>query len=248
MRNPANPRRPREVRCLARDLDFADALRVALPHAGRGGHECGGRLEFRVPECRDAGAARVLVQLPQLRHQRIEHVDVRVRGRRAPVIRLAVALEQRQIIGGIRPPLAGRFGLADEVFELLGREIRARHRRDTTADDGNHGQLHFIRIAVGRHRVVRPPNVDARDAARDHDARISFRQAQYAVDGVLERQAPSCAVLRMLICLKSAAGHPCDTGAICPGCPLPQLNAPPSTYVDGPPTASIEFQKSVVRD
>ena len=44
----------------------------------------------------------------------------------------------------------------------------------------------------------------------------------------------------------SADGQPWLTGATCPGCALPQLNAPPSRQVDGPPTASIAPQKSVV--
>ena len=44
----------------------------------------------------------------------------------------------------------------------------------------------------------------------------------------------------------SADGHPWLTAATWPGCALPQLNAPPSRHVDGPPTASIEPQKSVV--
>ena len=43
-----------------------------------------------------------------------------------------------------------------------------------------------------------------------------------------------------------AAGQPWLTGATWPGWPLPQLNAPPSTYVCGPPTASMAPQKSVV--
>ena len=44
----------------------------------------------------------------------------------------------------------------------------------------------------------------------------------------------------------SAVGQPWLTAATCPGWALPQLNAPPSTQVSGPPTASIEPQKSVV--
>ena len=44
----------------------------------------------------------------------------------------------------------------------------------------------------------------------------------------------------------NADGQPCETGATCPGWPLPQLKAPPSTQVDSPPTASMAPQKSVV--
>ena len=44
----------------------------------------------------------------------------------------------------------------------------------------------------------------------------------------------------------SADGQPWLTAATCPGCALPQLNAPPSRHVDSPPTASSDPQKSVV--
>jgi len=43
-----------------------------------------------------------------------------------------------------------------------------------------------------------------------------------------------------------ADGVPWLTAATCPGWALPQFIAPCSTHVDGPPTASIEPQKSVV--
>ena len=39
----------------------------------------------------------------------------------------------------------------------------------------------------------------------------------------------------------TTAGQPWLTGAIWPGCPLPQLSAPASRYVCGPPTASTDF-------
>ena len=140
------------------------------------------------------------------------------------------SVEQRHVVGRLGPALARGLRLADHLLEPLGRKVRARHRCDAPAGDRNHRQLHLVGVAVGRHRVVRPPDVDARDPPRNDDARIRLRQAQHPIDGVLEGdQCPSCAVLRMLICRKSAAGHPCETGAICPGCPLPQLNAPPST-------------------
>ena len=40
---------------------------------------------------------------------------------------------------------------------------------------------------------------------------------------------PSSAVFRTRTCRNSAVGAPWLTGATCPGWPLPQLNAPPST-------------------
>ena len=50
---------------------------------------------------------------------------------------------------------------------------------------------------------------------------------------ILRRDAhwlpPSAWVFSTLTLRNSADGQPCDTGAIWPGCPLPQLNAPPRT-------------------
>ena len=63
---------------------------------------------------------------------------------------------------------------------------------------------------------------------------------------VLRGHAPSSAVLSTRTPRISAVGQPWLTGATCPGWPFPQLNAPSSRYVCGPPTASMEFQKSVV--
>ena len=87
-------------------------------------------------------------------------------------------------------------------------------------------------------RLVGPPQPrrlgerrldDLRCADHDSDPRLS-----------------SSAVLSTLTPRNSADGQPWLTAATCPGCALPQLNAPPSRHVDGPPTASIEPQKSVV--
>ncbi len=56
----------------------------------------------------------------------------------------------------------------------------------------------------------------------------------------------SWTVLRMLTPRNSATGQPWLTAATWPGWALPQFIAPPSRYVEGPPTADIERQKSVV--
>ena len=56
----------------------------------------------------------------------------------------------------------------------------------------------------------------------------------------------SVRVLSTLMPRNSADGQPWLTAATWPGCALPQLNAPPSRQVDGPPTASSAPQKSVV--
>ena len=56
----------------------------------------------------------------------------------------------------------------------------------------------------------------------------------------------SVAVFSTLIPRNSADGQPWLTGATWPGWAFPQVNAPPSRHVDGPPTASSAPQKSVV--
>ena len=74
------------------------------------------------------------------------------------------------------------------------------------------------------------------------------RLVQNEVDDVLrgDHRPPSVRVLSTLTPRNNADGQPWLTAATCPGWALPQLNAPPSRQVDGPPTASMEFQKSVV--
>ena len=57
---------------------------------------------------------------------------------------------------------------------------------------------------------------------------------------------PSCSVLRTFTCETTTAGQPWLTGAACPGWPLPQLSAPCSDQVDGPPSAVSRDQKSGV--
>ena len=74
------------------------------------------------------------------------------------------------------------------------------------------------------------------------------RGVQRDVDDLLraDHRPASMRVLSTLTPRNSADGQPWLTAATWPGWALPQLNAPPRRHVDGPPTASIEFQKSVV--
>ena len=86
----------------------------------------------------------------------------------------------------------------------------------------------------------------------DHDAVVGGGRGERVLDQVLgghggRHQLPASSfVLRMRTPRKSAVGQPWLTAATWPGCALPQLKAPPSTQVSGPPTASMEPQKSVV--
>ena len=249
MGNPANPRRPREVRRLARDLDFADALRVIASSRQSWWPRMwwpSGTPSTRTSRC--LRGAR-----PHTTASAAARTD-RTRGcpsRRAARPSRPARRSPRATAGNRGHPASARTRASASRTRSSscsgGKYVRVTDatRRPMTeiTDNCTSSASPLVVTVLCAHRTL-----TLATRRRDHDARISSRQAEYAVDGVLESQAPSCAVLRMLICLKSAAGHPCDTGAICPGCPLPQLNAPPSTYVDGPPTASIEFQKSVVRD
>ena len=55
-------------------------------------------------------------------------------------------------------------------------------------------------------------------------------------------------VLRMFTFANRATGQPWLTELLWTGCPLPSLNAPPSSYVDAPPIMSSDFQNSGVFD
>src|ERR1019366_4956065 len=159
-----------------------------------------------------------------------------------------------RIFGG-RAFGGGLLGLPDHAFDLVGPNAGPGHhaRRGALArapvDDG---ELAGARHAVGGERVARPAQVRGRGLLRDHDAVIIAGGVQGPLDGVLGRvpgahdEAPSSAVLSIRTPRSRAAGQPWLTGAIWPGWPLPQLNAPASRWVCGPPTASIEPQKSVV--
>ena len=90
--------------------------------------------------------------------------------------------------------------------------------------------------------------------ADDRDAVVGRRRRERVLDQRLRADAvraviswpASSVVLRMRTSRNSAVGQPWLTAATWPGWALPQLNAPPSSQVCGPPTASIEPQKSVV--
>src|SRR5262249_36145597 len=129
---------------------------------------------------------------------------------------------------------------------------RADVRAATYAHNGNHGSAAADRRSVGGHRVVRPAQRRV-GAVGDQDHRFvgptqPRRLVQNELDDLLcgDHRPPSLRVLSTLTPRTNAAGQPWLTGATWPGWALPQLNAPPSRQVDRPPTASIEFQKSVV--
>ncbi len=91
-----------------------------------------------------------------------------------------------------------------------------------------------------------PLDAAARPASTTSWAGITGRPGWAAQAGRRAQRPDSARALSTLTPRTRTEGQPCETGATCPGCPLPQLNAPPSTQVDAPPTASMAPQKSVV--
>ena len=120
------------------------------------------------------------------------------------------------------------------------------------AHNGNHRDAAADRNPVGGHRIARPPQRRLDLVGDQHHGLVGAaelgRLFQDEVDDLLrgDHRPPSVRVLSTLTPRNNADGQPWLTAATWPGWALPQLNAPPSRQVDGPPTASMEFQKSVV--
>ncbi len=99
------------------------------------------------------------------------------------------------------------------------------------------------------HAAVRLGGGRGRDAALDERLGLDHRVTacvRLTISSPETHRPDSARAFRMRTPLTSTDGQPWDTGATWPGWPLPQLNAPPSTQVDSPPTASMAPQKSVV--
>ena len=184
-------------------------------------------------------------------------VDVDVGGDRwfVPVGAHPVPDQLGGVLGG-GGGAGGLVGGADELGDLGLGGGTARDRADLhtlgTTDERDHGDVHAVHDAVGGHGVVGPAEVGAGRVAHHDHAVVGDAGVQALLDQALRGDLlgahwpPSCVVLRMLTPRKSAVGQPWLTAATWPGCALPQLKAPPSTQVPGPPTASIEPQNSVV--
>src|SRR5918998_208811 len=118
-------------------------------------------------------------------------------------------------------------------------------------DERDDDDLPRAHRAVGGQAVLRPAQVGLGALHDEGDLPVGGGGGQRLLDDVLRtrprtHRPASCTVFRMFTFSNSATGQPWLTGATCPGWALPQLNAPPSRYVCGPPTTRIEPQKSVV--
>ena len=165
----------------------------------------------------------------------LEHGDARPGGIRRPVVVGLVWLDERRGIIGRSGPAGGLLARRDQIDHFLSGCHRAGNHSGARAgrlvedrDDRDRPRRH---LAVGREVVRRPPQVGLGVLAADDDAAVGGRVAEYPLDEVLHRdhRPPSATVERTLTPRNSALGQPCETAATWPGCPLPQLNAPPRT-------------------
>ena len=151
-------------------------------------------------------------------------------------------------------------GTAVDIRHLAATPVGHTVRADLPAAPGGTDRLAAERddadrapalLTVGRGGVQGVADVDVAAVLDQHDAAVRpecVRRGQGALHQLLRRshRPDSSRVLSTRTPRTSTDGQPCETGATCPGWPLPQLNAPPSTQVDAPPTASMAPQKSVV--
>ena len=107
--------------------------------------------------------------------------------------------------------------------------------------------LDAAHLAVRGQGVVGPAQVRAGGVAGDRDAVVGGGGRERALDELLRgrggrgviSEPPRSSVLRIRTSRNNAVGQPWLTDATWPGWALPQLKAPPSTQVPGPPTASM---------
>ena len=171
---------------------------------------------------------------------------------------VGIGVAGHQVVGVLRcraRPSSG-IRLLDEGAHLIGGSRAAGHGADrdpvVLAGERDDRDGHPVHLAVRGQGVVGPAQVGAGGVVGDRDAVVGGGGRQRVLDQVLrsgsghDQWPASSVVLRIRTSRNSEVGHPWLTDATWPGWALPQLKAPPSTQVSGPPTASIEFQNSVV--
>ena len=236
------------------DLHRARRLRIPPAQSTRGGDER-----------RRQDVARVPVQAVGAREgarQRFgnaaEDLDAGAGNRCIPIAYITRCGKRRCAVAGFRrrerSVLRRRHQCGDGRRIDLGGCQRPHVSAIASPDHRDHRDSALHRNTVGGHRIVRPPQRGVAGVGDRHDRLVGLAQPrrlrQRDVDDLLcgdhRHRPPSVRVLSTLTPRNNAAGQPWLTGATCPGCALPQLNAPPSRHVDAPPTASIAPQKSVV--
>ena len=161
------------------------------------------------------------------------------------------------MVSGLRCGVGGVLGGGDQIRDRIGVDDTGTSRAQMGGVTAPHDCDDRGRAAggdtVGGHRIAGPAQRGLRTVGDDHDGLVAARRSRGGVqcefDDLLRRdhaRPDSSRVLSTFTPRNSAEGHPWLTAATWPGWALPQLNAPPSRHVEGPPTASMEFQKSVV--
>ena len=253
----ADPGAVGEVRGLAGAREVAGRLDVPEPQPGGRAEVGGGHLVVHEAVEHPARGPGPAERLAQRGRDVVVDLDAGAGRLVGPVGRGAVGDQLLGVLGGRGGP-RGRVGAADQLVDLGlgGRAAADRADRDAAGllDERHDRHVHAVHHAVGGERVVGPPQVGAGRVAHDRHAVVGHRRRERVLDqrlGVdavrrLGHRPDSWVVLRMRMSRNSAVGQPWLTGATWPGCALPQLEAPPSCQVCGPPTASIAPQKSVV--
>ncbi len=166
--------------------------------------------------------------------------------------RVGLRLERRHRLRVLRRQTSDLFRVSHGALQTGVVELRRRHRPRALAEARRHRQVVSRRGPRCGCRVPGEPEIAAIAAVQRHRRFFSFAERQRPIDERLclflrpnHVQRP---VLRMLTRPKRAIGQPWLTELLWPGWPLPSLNAPPSSYVDRPPSMSHDFQNSGVFD
>ena len=249
----ARPRRPAQVGRLRVELDLPRRLVMPQPQARRRAQERGGQLVLgeavqlprrgRRPRGACRPAARRSLRARRCRSAPADPPSPAARLRRAgragrdgTAGRPASSGSISGAASSASDPSAASFSAARTTLSTSSSRTPDRDTTPTAAPaaapvDGDHGEPARPRHAVRGERVPRPAEVRGGRLVRDDHAVAAGRDGKGLLDDVLRSlaHAASSAVLSIRMPRMSTEGAPWLTGATCPGWPLPQLNAPPST-------------------
>jgi len=244
----ARPGRPRAAGALAVQLHQRRGLHVTQPDAGAGGQVGAAHHLLGVPEVLVPGRAGGVERRTQLVGE-VPEVGRRHRGGRFAEGILGHATGQGcgVLRRGGQP--GGRLGVGDQPGDVVRPHPGAADdTRTRPVVDGDDRDVVRAGEAVGGEGVGGPAQVGGAGDVDQDDARAGCGGdgTLGELGGCAAHDEPSAVVLITRTPVNRALGQPWLTAATWPGWPLPQLKAPPSTQVDGPPTRAIEPQKSVV--